>query len=144
MDNDTINTVFKKYINPLNFNVIQRMIDQSGMDKYAKKLFTPMMIKLFIYAQLKNLSSLGRISDHVKRRKKVQKQIGLKSISKSQLSRKLRDIPSDFFYTLLHQMIQELHQTLGNQKAVDKSQNAVFKSDLPSNDYILFNPTHEN
>src|SRR5690625_1928419 len=116
MDNDTINTVFKKYINPLNFNVIQRMIDQSGMDKYAKKLLTPMMIRLFIYAQLKNLSSLGRISDHVKRRKKVQKQIGLKSISKSQLSRKLKDIPSDFFYTILQQTIQKLHQTLGSSR----------------------------
>src|SRR5690625_7240334 len=62
IDNDTINTVFKRYINPLNFNVIQRMIDQSGMDKYAKKLLTPMMIRLFIYAQLKNLSSLDRKS----------------------------------------------------------------------------------
>ena len=71
MANDTTDTVFKKYINPLNFNVIQRMIDQSGIDQYAKKLLTPRMIKLFIYAQLKNLSSLGRISDHVKRKKKV-------------------------------------------------------------------------
>jgi len=117
MDNHTTNTVFKKYINPLNFNVIQRMIDQSGIDQYAKKLLTPRMIKLFIYAQLKNLSSLGRISDHVKRKKKVQKQIGLKSISKSQLSRKLRDIPSEFFYTILHEMIQKLHQTLGPSRA---------------------------
>ena len=39
MDNGTINTVCKKYINSLNFNVIQRMIDQSGMDKYAKNDF---------------------------------------------------------------------------------------------------------
>src|SRR5690625_5195136 len=112
MDNHTTNTVFKKYINPLNFNVIQRMIDQSGIDQYAKKLLTPRMIKLFIYAQLKNLESLGRISDHVKRKKKVQKQIGLNSISKSQLSQKLRNIPSDFFYTILHEIIQKLQHTL--------------------------------
>src|SRR5690625_921544 len=100
MDNDTIKTVFKKYIQPLNFNVIQQMIDLAGIDKYMKKLSTIMIIKLFIYAQLKDLSNLGRISDHVKRKKTVQRHIGLESISKSQLSRKIRDIPSDFFYAI--------------------------------------------
>src|SRR5690625_5408947 len=30
---------------------------------------------------------------------------------------KLRDIPSEFFYTILHEMIQKLHQTLGPSRA---------------------------
>src|SRR5690625_7799158 len=30
---------------------------------------------------------------------------------------KLRDIPSEFFYIILHEMIQKLHQTLGPSRA---------------------------
>lgn len=117
MDNDTIKTVFKKYINPLDFKVIQEMIDHAGIDKYVKKLTTLIVIKLFIYAQLKGLPNLGRISEHVKRKKKVQRHTGLESISKSQLSRKLGDIPPDITYAILQQLIQKLHQTLGSSKA---------------------------
>ncbi|MFB4166335.1 IS4 family transposase, partial [Alteribacillus sp. JSM 102045] len=45
-----------------------------------------------------------------------QQEIGLKSISKSQLSRKLGDIPSGVFQSLFHHLVLQLHQTLGPQK----------------------------
>jgi len=68
MDNHTIKTVFNKYLIPLNFKVIEETIDEAGIDKYVKKLSSLMMLKLFIYAQLKKVSNLGRLSEHVKRK----------------------------------------------------------------------------
>src|SRR5699024_3021518 len=96
MDNHTIKTVFKEYIHPLDSKVIQKMIDYAKIDKHVKKLDVLKFTNLFIYAQLQGLPSLGRISEKVKRKKSVQIQVDLESISKSQLSRKLGDIPSLF------------------------------------------------
>ncbi|WP_019412392.1 IS4 family transposase [Paenisporosarcina sp. TG20] len=117
MDNNTIKNVFKEYIHPLNMKAIQKKIDQAQVDKYVKKFDSLTFVKLFIYAQLKNLSSLGRISEKVKRKKTVQKAVGIESISKSQLSRKLRDIPPDIFQEIMHHLIQKLHQEIGPHKA---------------------------
>lgn len=114
MDNNyNIKTVFKKLLHPLDFKLIQNMIDQTGVDKYAKKLTTTMVITLFIYAQLNGLPNLRRVSEHLKRKKKVQEHIGLQSIDKSQLSRKLRNIPPEICYAVLQQLIGKLHQTIG-------------------------------
>ncbi|MDY0406541.1 hypothetical protein P5G51_015260 [Virgibacillus sp. 179-BFC.A HS] len=43
----------------------------------------------------------------------VQKLVDLVSISKSQLSRKLRDIPPEIFQAIFHHLVQQLHQRLG-------------------------------
>jgi len=87
MDNNTIKTVFKEYIHPLDLKVIQKMIDHTQLDKYVKKLDVLTFMNTFIYAQLKQLDNLQRISDTIKRKKTVQRLIGIESISKSQLSR---------------------------------------------------------
>lgn len=112
MDNDTIKTVFKKFLYPLHFEFMQQMINNTSIDKYVKKLGTISFIKLFIYAQLKGHTSLRRISQQVKRKKTVQRLTGLQTISSSQLSRKLRDIPPSFLYNVLQNLIQELHLKL--------------------------------
>ncbi len=113
MDNNTIKSVFKEYIHPLDSKVIQKVVDHAGIDKYVKKLNVLTFTRLFIYAQLKELPNLRRVSENVSRKKTVQRQVGIKSISKSQLSRKFGDIPSDIFQVILHHLIQKLHQTLG-------------------------------
>ncbi|GAB3809418.1 IS4 family transposase [Virgibacillus kimchii] len=113
MDNNTIKTVFKEYIHPLDSKVIQKMIDHAEVDKYVKKLDVLTFTNAFIYAQLKNLDSLKRISDTIKRKKTVQRLVGIESISKSQLSRKNGDIPPEIFQAILHHLIQKLHQILG-------------------------------
>jgi hypothetical protein len=117
MDNHTIKTVFKEYIHPLDSKVIQKMIDHAGIDKYVKKLDVLTFTRLFIYAQLKRLPNLRRVSENVSRKKTVQRQVGIESISKSQLSRKFGDIPSEIFQVILHHLIQKLHQTLGPKRA---------------------------
>lgn len=120
MDNHTIKTVFKEYIHPLDSKVIQKMIDHSRIDRYVKKLDVLTFTRLFIFAQLKSLPNLRRVSETVSRKKMVQRQVGIESISKSQLSRKFGDIPSEIFQVILHHLIQKLHQTLGPKK-VDKA-----------------------
>ncbi|WP_077298781.1 DUF4372 domain-containing protein [Virgibacillus pantothenticus] len=62
MDNYTIKMVFKEYIHPLDSKVIQKMIDYAGTDKYIKKLDVLTFVNTFIYAQLKGLDNLKRIS----------------------------------------------------------------------------------
>lgn len=93
------------------------MIDIEQIDKYVKKLDTLTFIRLFIYAQLKGLPSLGRISEHVGRKKGVQRLVGLESIGKSSLSRKQGDIPHEFLESIMRHLIQQLHQVYGPKKA---------------------------
>src|SRR5699024_7363377 len=82
-----------------------------------KKLDVLTFTKLFIHAQLKGLPNLRRVSENVKRKKTIQRQVGIESISKSQLSRKFGDIPPNIFQVILHDLVQKLHQVLGSKKA---------------------------
>ena len=117
MDNHTIKIVFKEYIHPLDTKVIQKMIDMEGLDKYVKKLDTLAFIRLFIYAQLKNLGNLAVISQSVLRKKTVQRLVGIDGISKSQLSRKNRQIPHEITEAILRHLIQKVQYALGPVKA---------------------------
>lgn len=117
MDNHNIKTVFIKYIHPLDTKVVQKMIEHTQIDKYVKKLNSLAFTKLFIYAQLKNLPNLRRISEQVARKKTLQRIIGLKSISKSQLSRKQSQIPPEIFQAIFQHLVQQLHRFIGSSKA---------------------------
>ncbi|MFD1068297.1 IS4 family transposase [Oceanobacillus locisalsi] len=117
MDNHTIKTVFKEYIHPLDSKVIQKMIDNAEIDKYVKKFDALTFINAFIYAQLKQLDNLQRISDTISRKKTVQRLVGIESISKSQLSRKNSEMPPAIFQAILHHLMQQIHRLLGPQKA---------------------------
>ncbi|MEB5452918.1 DUF4372 domain-containing protein [Virgibacillus pantothenticus] len=88
------------------------MIDVTGLDKYVKKLDTLTYIHLFIYAQLKKLNSLKEISNSLSRKKTVQRLAGLGSISKSQLSRKNREIPHEILDVTLRHLIQKFNTPL--------------------------------
>lgn len=116
MDKNNTKSVFKEYIQPTEMKVISKIIDQLKIDKYVKKLDSLTFTKLFIYAQLKQLSSLKEISFKVRHKKKLQKELGLKSISKSQLSRKLSDLPPEIFQAILRHLIQQIHQEIGEEK----------------------------
>ncbi|MGM0939948.1 MAG: IS4 family transposase [Bacillota bacterium] len=120
LDIVNIEIIFKEYDHPLDSKIIQKMIEHAQLDKYVKKLDVFTFMNAFIYAQLKQLDKLQRISDTIKRKKTVQRLIGIESISKSQLSRKNGDIPSEIFQVILHHLIQKLHHILG-PKMVDKA-----------------------
>jgi hypothetical protein len=119
MDNNNIKTVFKEYIQPTEMKVISKIIEQMELDKYVKKLDSITFTKLFIYAQLKQLPSLKMISFKVRHKKKLQQELGLKSISKSQLSRKLSDLSPEIFKAILHQLVQQIHREFGEKQGND-------------------------
>lgn len=53
----------------------------------------------------------------IKRKKTVQRLVGLESTSQSQLSRKNGDISSEIFKVILHHLFQKLHHLLGPEMA---------------------------
>lgn len=116
MDKNIIKTVFKEYIQPTEMKVISKIIEQMNVDKYVKKLDRITFTKLFIYAQLKQLPSLKTISFKVRHKKKLQKELGLKSISKSQLSRKLSDLSPEIFEAILHQLVLQIIGNLEKER----------------------------
>ncbi|WP_096188825.1 IS4 family transposase [Evansella halocellulosilytica] len=116
MDKNTIKTVLKEYIHPINEKVFSAMVDQMELDKYTKKLDCLTFTKVFIYAQLLQIDSLKKISFKVKHKKRLQRELGLKSISKSQLSRKLSDLPPEIFQAVMHHLVQQIHQEYGKKK----------------------------
>jgi hypothetical protein len=71
-----------------------------NIDKYIKKLKTPQLIKLLVYAQLQQQKSLRDISNTLNN-DKFSKTIELDSISASQISRRLRTLPPKLLHILL-------------------------------------------
>lgn len=113
MDKNIIKSVFKEYLLPIDEKAISKMANHSEIDKYVKKLDILTFLKLFIYAQLNQTSSLTDMSFNLKHDQSLQRELGLKSISASQLSRKLRDIPPGIFQAVMHHLVQKVHQTFG-------------------------------
>ncbi|WP_257958650.1 IS4 family transposase [Bacillus sp. V3-13] len=68
---------------------------------------------------MKQLSSLKKISFKVRHKKRLQKELGLKSNSKSQLSRKLSDLSPEIFQVILHHLVQQIHREFGEEKGND-------------------------
>jgi hypothetical protein len=120
MDKNITKTVFNKYLHPMDEGVLNKMAEQMEIDKYVKKLKILPFVKLFTYAQLKQISSLTDISLELITKPKLQKEIGLKSISKSQLSRKLSDISPSIFQAVLKHLIQKVRQRYGVVKGNQK------------------------
>ncbi|MGM7721573.1 IS4 family transposase [Metabacillus sp. Hm71] len=59
------------------------------------------------------ISSLTDISFQLNNNRALQEELGLKSISKSQLSRKLRDSPPEILQAVLNHLIQKVCQVIG-------------------------------
>jgi hypothetical protein len=116
MDKNTIKTVFKGYIHPIDEKVVSKMVNHMELDKYIKKLNSLTFTKLFIYAQLKQIPSITKLGLRINYRKCPQEMVGLDNISKSQLSRKLDEVPPDIFQAILHHLIQKIHQEFGVEK----------------------------
>jgi hypothetical protein len=117
MDKNSTKTVFKKYIDPIEERIFSKMVSHLELDKYVKKLSTLRFAKLFIFAQIQQFQSLQDISLEVKHNKGLQRELGLNSISASQLLRKLRNIPPCIFQAILNHLIQRVRQTFGVREA---------------------------
>lgn len=96
MDKSTRKTSFTQWMSPLNQTLFKEQVAIHHLNAYTKKLYMASFIKLLLYAQLHQTESLRAISDAVFS-DDLQNAIDLKSISFSQLGRRLNQVPTAFF-----------------------------------------------
>ncbi|TDM05122.1 IS4 family transposase, partial [Macrococcus lamae] len=107
---------FEQWILPIDFKKVSAHVRYLNLDHYTKKLNTCAFIKLLLYSQLFETESLRAVSDSVFS-ERLQETLGFESISYSQLSRKLSEVPTEIFkviFTELLALIQK--ETHFNQK----------------------------
>jgi hypothetical protein len=104
MDKDTTNSTFTEYLNGLDFANFSQEVKRLQLDHYTKKLFTTHWLKLMIYAQSLQITSLTDLSLHLRENPALQQEVGLDSISTSQLSRKLRAVSPDVLQAMFTQL----------------------------------------
>lgn len=103
MDKNTLFSSFGKWISPICAKTFTERVSQMEQDKYVKKLTTYAYLKLFLHAQIQQRDGLREIAADVLS-KDFQQELGLTSISASQLSRKHNQVDP----TLLQQVFSEL------------------------------------
>ncbi len=75
---------------------------------YRKKLTTANLLKLFITGQLLHAKSLGSLEMYVRSEEQFQEEFGISSISKSQLSRRINDVPTEITQALFHAVMEKM------------------------------------
>ena len=93
-DKNTAQSTFLQLFRPILCDSIQNRFASLEIDKYAKKLKTVQLILLMVCAQLEQLKGLRAISGSLKD-DRLSHTLQLESISHAQLSRRLRDLPSE-------------------------------------------------
>jgi hypothetical protein len=91
-------------LNGLDESILLREVERLHLDAYAKKLFTSIWLTLMVYAQTHQVASLTDLSLHLREQPELQQEIGLSSISTSQLSRKLRAVNPDVLQRLFSEV----------------------------------------
>jgi hypothetical protein len=106
------------------------LLRKLGIDKYIKKLTFRSFLTIMIYAQITESSSLRDLSTTLNSSSQLEEAVGIKSISHSQMSRKLRNINPSYFNDFLNESIKEAHihltpnaikSSLGNLYMIDSS-----------------------
>lgn len=93
MDKNTLFSSFGKWLSPICTKTFNEQVDLLEQDKYVKKLTTLSYLKLFLHAQLHQRDGLREIADDLLS-KGFQRELGMTSISASQLSRKHNHVDS--------------------------------------------------
>lgn len=96
-----------------------------------KKLFTIPLLKVFVVAQLKGWRSYEEIEEGLRADKRLSEELGITSISASQLSRRIAQIPSELLQELFIHTVAQLQplttdlggisDRIGRLKVVDSS-----------------------
>lgn len=114
-DKNTTITTFFQLFQPVLQGPVPNYIDENGVDKYVKKLTTIKLFQLLSYAQLEQFNGLRDISNSLNHEDHSQS-IGLESISHSQVSRRLKAIPTSVFQILFQNLTQQAGIKMGFEK----------------------------
>ncbi len=128
-DKDTIKTTFFQLFQPVFQGPFSQYIEETGVDKYVKKLTTMKLFQLLSFAQLEQFNGLRDISNSLNN-EDHSLSVELESISHSQISRRLNSIPTSAFHVLFQDLVQQvgiktgfekIRNTLGNIYLIDSS-----------------------
>jgi hypothetical protein len=103
MDKNTLFSSFGKWISPICVKTFTERVALGEQDKYVKKFTIYAYQKLFLHAQIQQRDGLREIAVDVLS-KDSQQELGIQSISTSQLSRKHKQVDS----ALLEQVFLDL------------------------------------
>ncbi len=109
---DTKESTFFQLYKPICNEIYQQQLDELAVDKYAKKLKTTQLIELVANAQMEQQDGLRDISSSLND-DELSQAIDLDSISASQISRRLRDLPPQAVQLLLNSNILEVGKEIG-------------------------------
>jgi hypothetical protein len=114
-DKDTTKSTFIQLFEPiLNKQFFQRLKDLNA-DKYVKKLKTTQLIELIAHAQIEQQRGLRDIGNSLNN-DELSKAVNLDSISASQVSRRLRDLPTEATQELFKTINLEIGKKIGFEK----------------------------
>ena len=120
MDKDTTKSTLAEYLSPLDTVEMLREIKALGLDKYTKKLDSITFTQLLVLAQVKQVASLTDLSGLLNGNRQLQSRLGLESISKSQLSRKLGQMDTKFLESVFQRCVGQIVRAVGVKKAMNK------------------------
>lgn len=109
MDKITRKTAFEQWAAPISNELFAEQVQLHCLDHYTKKLHMASFTKLLLYAQLHETVSLRAISDSVFS-EELQEATCLDSISFSQLGRRLRQVPTEFFQAIFLDLVTQIHE----------------------------------
>jgi len=104
MDKDTTKSTFNKVLNQFPFEKFCSLIKDTGADRYIKKLFTTKLLYIMFIAQVAQIESIRALAERVTDDIDLQANLKIDSISASQLSRRLKEMESDFWGTVFTQV----------------------------------------
>src|SRR5690625_2747507 len=116
MDKNTPKTSIRKWTTAINVKKLLTQVNNLEQDKYTKKLTTEAYIKLMLYAQLHETEGLEAISDALLNAD-FQREVGFKSISASQLSRKNNEIDPSILASLFMDLVYQIRSYHGDRKS---------------------------
>ncbi|EPZ53165.1 IS4 family transposase [Alicyclobacillus acidoterrestris] len=117
MGKHIIKSTLAEYLSPLNPVEMLREIKTLGLDRYTKKLDSITFLQLLVFAQLQQIDSLTSLSALLNENQQLQAELGLESISTSQLSRKLRQMDTKFPSSVFQRCVAQIARTVGAKKA---------------------------
>ena len=112
---DITNSTFFQLFKPIIGKDFLKTLNFLEADKYLKKLNTVQFIELIAQAQFEQQKSLRDISNKFNH-KDFQKELQSESFSASQISRRLRDLPTEVLDFLFKELVKKLGKELGFHK----------------------------
>lgn len=109
MNQITRKTAFAQWTAPISNELFREQVQLHCLDHYTKKLHMASFMNLLLYAQLHETESLRAVSDSVFS-EELQEATNLDSISFSQLGRRLRQVPAEFFQTIFLDLVSQIHE----------------------------------